>query len=149
MEKWNSIRGLLRELRAEIRHADQKMFEIFCIAFGGVGMFMCMLNIASHSYLVAALTCGIGLWMMATWFVFRKGKHINIGILGIFALMATIMLYFVIDGGEEGFSFVWLFLVPPVSGAPCRNVFLYLILRWNFQSGSLLLCSSLYVDTPA
>lgn len=114
MEKWKGIRGLLRELRAEIKNVDKKMFEIFCIAFAGVGMFMCMMNIASHSYFMAILTCGIGLWMIATWFVFRKGKHITTGILGIFALMATVMLYFVIDGGEEGFSFVWLFLVPPV-----------------------------------
>lgn len=114
MKRWNGIRSLLRELRAEFKDTDKKMLEIFCIAFACVGIFMCIMNIISHSYFMAVLTFGIGVWMASTWFIFRKGKHIWCGVAGIFALMATVMLYFVINGGEEGFSFVWLFLVPPV-----------------------------------
>lgn len=114
MKKWKGIIELFRELRTEIKYADRKVFEMFCCSFAGVGLFMCLINILSHSYFMAAITGGIGLWMAGMRFVFRSGEHIKIGIWGIAVLMMAVMLHLLIDGGEEGFSFVWLLLVPPV-----------------------------------
>jgi len=114
MKRWKGIRSTFRELRTELINIDRKLLEIFCLAFACVGMFMCGMNLMVNSYYMAIITAGIGVWMLISWFIFRSRKHTKVGILGVMLLMAVVMIYFVVSGGEEGFSFVWLFLVPPV-----------------------------------
>lgn len=114
MKKKSRIKNLIRELSSEITYMDRKLFEIFCLAFAAVAMLMCGMNLVVHSYHMVAITFGVAVWLSGTWLVFRRGKNIKYGIMGVFALTAVVLLYFLINGGEEGFSFVWLFLVPPV-----------------------------------
>lgn len=108
------FKDLLRNLKADTKNLDGKSICLFSIFFSCTAIFMCIVNIVSHSPVMAAATGGLGLWLIICLLAYLKHKNIARLSIGIIAAVLISMVYYVVSGGENGFSIVWLFLVPPV-----------------------------------
>lgn len=109
----NTKKNLFLTIKNDAGGLDLQNIRSFCSLFVLVGFGMCILNLVVGSYGMALITGGVGALMvadMAILLIWKKEKFVSLNI--IFA-MVVMMLYFVIEGGEQGFSSVWLFLVPP------------------------------------
>ena len=106
-------KNLLQMLKNEAGMLDLYALQSFCMVFALIGSFMCLLNLKVHSWGMAAITGGIGLLMLIDLALLQIWHHTRFVVINIAGSMMMMMLYFVVNGGEQGFSAVWMFLVPP------------------------------------
>lgn len=106
-------KNLLQKLKNEAGVLDLRALQSFCMVFALIGSFMCVLNLTVHSWGMAAITGGIGVLMLIDLALLQIWHHTRFVVVNIAASMMVMMLYFVVNGGEQGFSAVWMFLVPP------------------------------------
>ena len=106
--------NLLLQLKNDEKELDTKSIQLFSIAFSLVGLLMCGVNVAVRSYVMAATTGGISIVLLVNLLLFRLRKNKHLMLMVVLVLMLAAMLYYLVSGGQEGFSYVWLFLVPPV-----------------------------------
>lgn len=132
----------LKNLRKEAEDTDGKIIQIFCIIFAATGLIMSVVNLTAHSFYMAATTGIIAVSMIATLVHFRRKRNIRHTIVSVFVVMLAMMLYYLVTGGEEGFSVLWVFLAPPVS--------MYAFSMYYGGMFSLLLgvCIAVYMWTP-
>lgn len=115
MERTKKSKNLRWELREDAKNLDEKALQFFCVVFSVVGIFMFILNMSVGSKLMAYLTGGMGIWMIFSLLLFRKGRDVKKMILNVLGGMMVLMCFFLVSGGEKGFSIIWLLLVPPIS----------------------------------
>lgn len=115
MTRIYQIKQLLRELQEDAKDIDRHALETFCLVFALVGGFMCCVNLSVRSYHMAGITGGLGLFLLLNRFLFRKKKNTKLLIVNIAVVMTVMMLYFLVNGGEAGFSSAWMYLLPPVA----------------------------------
>lgn len=113
MDSINKQKNLIQMLKKDARELDKVTLLNFCTCFAVVGLIMCLVNLRVHSFIMAAITGGIGILMAANYIMFRIRQNVNLAVLSIAAVLGIMMLYFLVTGGEHGFSIVWMFLVPP------------------------------------
>ena len=103
---------ILKEIKEEALKLDGKLLCGFCIVFAVVGSLMSLVNCLAQSYHMAGITGGMAVFMLGILLLYRKTKQI----VPVFGSMASVvflmMAYFLISGGENGFSAIWLLLVP-------------------------------------
>lgn len=99
------------ELKKDIDMADIKGTCIIMVlfAFG-----MCILNLCTGSMRMALITGVMGAWFIFNIIISWNGKNIQFALANILTALGLMFVYFIVNGGENGFSVVWLFLVPPV-----------------------------------
>lgn len=105
------LKETIKELKKDADMTDIKSLSIFMAAFS---VFMCVLNICTGSYRMALITGGLGIWLILNLLVYRATKRTGPACVGILSAIGVMLVYFIINGGENGFSIVWIFLVPPV-----------------------------------
>lgn len=106
------VKELIKELKADAATADVTSLSIIMVCFS---VFMCCLNICTGSIRMAWVTGGLAVWIIPVLILYKKFKKTGLACLGILAAIGVMMMYFIINGGENGFSIVWIFLVPPVA----------------------------------
>lgn len=106
-------RSLLLTIKDESGRLDLHNMQSFCTLFVLVGFIMCIVNLLADSWRMALITGGTGLLMLINVVLLAVWKKIRFVICNVICAVMVMMLYFVVNGGEHGFSLVWLFLVPP------------------------------------
>lgn len=106
-------KNLLLSIKNEAGGLELENIQSFCMLFVLVGFGMCILNLAVGSLHMALITGGVGALMLVNMALLVLWKKVWLVSVDIICAMMIMMLYFVVDGGEQGFSSVWLFLVPP------------------------------------
>lgn len=109
----NTKRNLFLTIKNEARGTDLQNMQSFCTLFVFVGFGMCILNLAVGSFRMAFITGGVGVLMIINLLFLLIWKKVKLVTIDTVCAMVIMMLYFVVDGGEHGFSIAWLFLVPP------------------------------------
>lgn len=111
------LKETFKELKNDAESTDIKSLAVFTLLFSGV---MCILNICTGSLLMAAITGGMCLWSLFILLLYKIAKRVWIPCVGILLGIGVMLMYFVISGGGEGaegtadgFSILWLFIVPP------------------------------------
>ncbi|MBQ2803916.1 MAG: hypothetical protein IJF07_08465, partial [Lachnospiraceae bacterium] len=107
--------SLLQELKIDAKRIDDKALLMCCFIFGAVAWVMCLVNIMSEAGHMAMITAGIGLWVTINAVIFLIGKKKLQIVIGLLVCAYVVMMYFLMSGGEQGFSIVWLLLVPPAA----------------------------------
>ncbi len=102
-------------IKEEANNLEQRNFQSFYIVFILVSFIMCLLNVHAHSYGMAALTGGLGAWLTLSFFIFCISRSRRWMLVSLFSVVYFFMMYLLITGGENGFSFVWIFVVPPAA----------------------------------
>ncbi len=108
-------RKFFREIIDEAAGKDSRMLAICSIIFSLVALFMCCVNVLSHSHSMAIITGGMGGILLVLFVLAQIFKRKKIILYSLIILAYLLMMYFLVTGGEQGFSIVWLLLVPPVS----------------------------------
>lgn len=132
----------ISKLKTDSNRIDDKSIYICCLIFSIVSFGMCVLNIIHKVKFMAIITGFICIWMVLSaivQYLFHK-KILVISNLLIFAYI--LMMYFLISGGVDGFSIVWLFLVPPVS------MYFFSLYYGGLLSVGLALSIVIYMWTP-
>ncbi len=104
----------LRELKRDADETDLNGVMMLVTAVALVAFVMCFVNLLSRSYTMAFITGGICVSCVIDFFVYRLTKSFMISSVFGLTIIGAAMLYFLITGGEEGFSSVWLLLIPPI-----------------------------------
>lgn len=110
----NRTTGFWQILKDDVKHMDTKAIQVFCLAMILVGMIMSIINVVVGSTGMAVSTAVIALWMLITLIFYRRFRRMNQLIISLVVFIYILMMYYVVTGGEQGFSIVWLFLVPPI-----------------------------------
>ncbi len=106
-------KNLLLTIKNESGRLDLHNMQSFCTLFVLVGVIMCIVNLSAGSWRMALITGGTGLLMLINAVLLAVWKKIRFVVCNVICAVMVMMLYFVVNGGEHGFSLVWLFLVPP------------------------------------
>lgn len=109
----NKKKNLFLTIKNEAGGLDLQIIRSFCALFVPVGFGMCILNLFVGSWRMALITGGVGVLMIVDLAFLLVWKKVKFVAANIICFMMVMMLYFIVEGGEQGFSSVWLFLVPP------------------------------------
>ncbi len=116
------MRDLLRELKKDADESDSRTLGLITFAVAFIGFFMCAVNIFTHSWVMAAVTGGLSLWCILVFLVCKKSGSLFAVSTGTLLAVGAMMMYFLVTGGVDGFSIVWLLLIPPI-GIYCYKIF--------------------------
>ncbi|MBP0957342.1 MAG: response regulator [Oscillospiraceae bacterium] len=112
----------LRELKKDADESDSRTLGLITFAVAFIGFFMCAVNIITRSWVMAAITGGLSLWCIVVFLLFRKSGSLMAVSAGTLSAIGIMMMYFLVTGGVDGFSIVWLLLVPPI-GIYCYKLY--------------------------
>lgn len=107
--------SILKNIKDVSRDFDKRSIYIACIAFSIISGFMCLVNVISGSTEMAYITAGLSGWFIITALIYKLSKSSFIMILFVDIAVYAVMMYFLITGGVDGFSIVWLLVVPPLA----------------------------------
>ena len=107
--------NLFQKIKRESREMDARTLLTCCLFVFGVAFFMCIINIVTNSTSVAWVTGAISVWFMLNIIMFYFFKKRLLLLLGMMVAAYAMMMYFVISGGVDGFSIVWLVIIPPAA----------------------------------
>lgn len=116
------MREFLNEMKKDADESDRRSLWLITAAIAFIAMFMCCVNIFTHSSVMAVITGGLSLWCIVVFFIFKKSGNLLAVSAGTLSAIGIMMMYFVVSGGVDGFSIVWLLLVPPI-GIYCYKLF--------------------------
>ena len=133
---------LLRELKRDAEDTDDRSIELIIITVGFISLFMCVINIITHSYVMAAITGLLSVWCALNYLIYKKTGSFTIISVNTLTAVGIMMMYFVVSGGKDGFSIVWLLLVPPM------GIFIYKLLYGGGFSILLGIFTAVYMWTP-
>lgn len=105
---------LLKELKRDAENTDKRSIGLISVTIGIISLLMCTINIITHSTLMVCITGTAGVWYLLNYFLYRKTNNFFILSVNTLAAIGAMMIFFIITGGKDGFSIVWLLLVPPI-----------------------------------
>lgn len=132
----------LRELKRDAENTDDRTISLITITIGFISLFMCIMNIVTESYIMVAITGALSVWAILNFFLYRKTKSFSLLSINTLPAIGIMMMYFVVSGGEDGFSVVWLLIVPPIS------IFFYKLLYGGSFSILLGILTAVYMWSP-
>lgn len=105
---------LLKELKKDAENTDKRSIGLISVTVGIISLLMCTINIITHSTLMVYITGAAGVWYILNYFLYRKTNNFLILSVNTLAAIGAMMAFFIVTGGKDGFSIVWLLLVPPI-----------------------------------
>ena len=130
------------ELRNDADDIDAKGVSINTITIGAICFVMCIVNCLTGSNVMAVTTGSMGIWCVISYLIYIKTKRYRIANISTITAVGFMMMYFVVSGGEQGFSIVWLLIVPPI------GIFLFKLLYGGTLSILLGVFMTIYMWTP-
>ncbi len=109
----NAKKNLLLMIKNDAGGLNINSMQSFCMLFVLVGGIMSIVNLSAGSMRMALITGGTGILMLINYVLLTVFKKLKFVTANVVCAVMVMMLYFVANGGEHGFSLVWLFLVPP------------------------------------
>ncbi len=111
----NKNLNLLSELKADADRIDSRSLYICCLIFAAVSGLMCMVNLATGTKFMAIITGAVAIWISISVVGHIISKKRLLFVVSLLGCAYILMMYFLISGGIDGFSIVWLLLVPPAA----------------------------------
>ncbi len=110
----NDFEGTLQQIRRErfdFNVVSLKVIGYICLL---VGFVMTTLNILTKNYLMAGVTGFVAFWSLLCLLAYYLLNSVKFIFWGTAIAISAMMVYFIISGGVEGFSILWVFLLPPI-----------------------------------
>lgn len=109
------VKKLYYKSKEEMEHLDFTTIQILCILFAVSGIVMAGVNISVGSNKMALVTGAFGIWLFGSFSYYKVSRRGGRFVLSIAFAALLMMLSFLVSGGENGYSPVWILLVPIVS----------------------------------
>ena len=106
---------LLRNVYKETKEMNTKALVIGCLLLSVFAAIMCVVNIATSCMSLAAVTGAMAVWFLVNAILLGYFKKRVLAFTLMMAGAYVMMMYFVVGGGVDGFSIVWLLIVPPAA----------------------------------
>ncbi|MGN0674196.1 MAG: ATP-binding protein [Oscillospiraceae bacterium] len=132
----------LKDLKQDAEDTDSRSIGLIIITVGFISLFMCVLNLITQSYLMVIITGTLSLWCILNFLIYKKTKSFALISVGTLTAVGIMMMFFVVTGGKDGFSIVWLLLVPPI------GIFFYKLLYGGGFSILLGILTAAYMWSP-
>lgn len=107
--------GLITKLHRDANTLNAKSLALACSIMAVTMMVMCLINIITCESAMAVLTGGMGIWFLLSLLLFYRTKSTRQLVLCILIAAYGMMMWFVVSGGVQGFSIVWLLVAPPAA----------------------------------
>lgn len=132
----------LRELKNDADETEAKSIALVTLALGFISLFMCIVNISTRTLDMSLITGGLCIICILNYLVYKIRNSFTVLSIGTLLAIAAMMIHFVITGGKDGFSIVWLLLIPPV------GIFFYKLLYGGIFSILMGLFLMIYFWSP-
>ena len=142
MNSKGSIKNIIREIKKDALKINARELIGFCVVFTCVGIIMSIINLTVASYRMAAISGGIAVMFCIVLLFYRKTRQPVPAIICIALSVLVMMTYITVNGGEQGFSGIWILLVPPAA------VFFFQLYFGGMYSIFLGILLALYMWTP-
>ena len=96
-----------------INELNVKSLCVCCFLIAAVSGFMCIVNICTSETVIAIITGSTAIWYLVNIIIFSFYKNRIQMVVAMMIGAYVMMMYYVISGGVDGFSLVWLLVVPP------------------------------------
>ncbi len=133
---------LLKDLKRDAETTDKTNTVLLTLSIGFICLIMCIINLFTSSYTMAVITGGLAVWSWLNYLVYKRLHSFTLISIGSLSAISVMMMYFVVSGGEEGFSIVWLLIVPSV------GIFFFKLLFGGLFSIILGILTAIYLWTP-
>lgn len=132
----------LEQIKSSSRYVDNRTLWVCCITLDIVAIIMAVVNFAVGSYIMSAVTGAMAVFIFIAMMILLFSKKKKFPIISVFFSIFVLLIYFIISGGENGFSITWLLIVPPVA------LYFLTLYYGTIFSGALGLCCAIYMWTP-
>ena len=132
----------IKQIRSERFYFGDNALNSFGIVIICISIGMTIVNILSHDYQMAVIMGVMAVWMALCVITYHVSKSNKLIFFGVAAFIIVLMVYFVINGGVDGFSPIWMFIVPPVS------MYFWSLYYGTLISGMLGIFTMIYMWTP-
>lgn len=132
----------LKDIKRDSDNTDSTTIGLIAITVGFISLFMCVLNLITKSFEMVVITGVLGAWCIINYLVYRKIKSFAVISISTLPIIGVMMMYFVVTGGKDGFSIMWLLLVPPI------GIFFYKLLYGGSFSILLGILTAVYMWSP-
>lgn len=136
------IFAAMKGVKSEVENMDAKVVQVFCAIIAGIACIMSLVNILSRSYVMAFSTGALTVSMLGCIIYIWRKNNLKRATIWVFLVMLFIMFYYLVDGGENGFSILWALLAPPIS------MYAFSMYYGSIFSGLLGICMAIYMWTP-
>ncbi|MBQ4346276.1 MAG: response regulator [Oscillospiraceae bacterium] len=110
---FETIRRSINRIDENSKKVDGKTAHICALILLIVSAFMTIVNITTEETTMAWVTGGAAIWLLLCEGVYSLTKKPTLFVMMIFVALYGMCMYFMINGGVEGFSILWLLLAPP------------------------------------
>lgn len=111
----SSNNSLLGRLRTDAAKVEPRSLNLCCVILIIITAVMTIINVASGAHTMACVTASLAVWLVINLIIFRIVKSKTLLTTATLLAGYLMLMYFVIDGGVDGFSIVWLLLIPPAA----------------------------------
>lgn len=135
------LKKLFREFKILSGKVDEKSIKLFWVICTIISFTMTIVNLLENSTRMLIIMSSATLWLIVNGLIFWKKKieyMIHSGMLAFLILM----MYFIVSGGENGFSVVWVLLMP------FGSVYFLGLYYGVLFSSILLVVTAVYMWTP-
>ncbi|MGN0690855.1 MAG: hypothetical protein ACI4K7_00715, partial [Oscillospiraceae bacterium] len=134
--------NLFKELKKDAEKNDDTTVSILSFTICLICVFMFIVNLATRSAALSAITGVMSFWLIINCLMYRRWKNFAVLSINTLTAIGLMMMYFVVTGGKDGFSIVWLLLVPPI------GIFFYKLLFGGGFSILLGIFTAIYMWSP-
>lgn len=107
--------NFIRNIKEISTFFDTRTVWLCCTSLSVVSALMCVINIISDSIFMAFITGALSLWCLASSLVYKLTKSSFLIIFMIEIAAFLVMSYFLVTGGIDGFSILWLLIMSPIA----------------------------------
>lgn len=113
MKIFDAIHNKIAELVKDDEQRKIHQLMYIEIVLGIISAVMSIINIFTRQKILLIATASTSVISFANYFIIKYGKcNKNVGIIVFFIKVVALFTYFIITGGTQGFSTIWLLLLP-------------------------------------
>ncbi len=110
---FETIKRSINRIDENSKKVDGKTAHVCALILLIVSAFMTIVNIITGETTMAWVTGGAAVWLLICEGVYSLTKKPTLFVMMMFMALYGLCIYFMVNGGVEGFSLLWLLLVPP------------------------------------
>ena len=136
------MNSFFNDLKEDAKENNTRSVLLNTSIVGFAALFMCVTNLFARSFLTSAVLGFLTIVCILNIIIYRKTRNYALVSISTLTVLFGIMLFFLIRGENDGFTTIWLLLIPPV------GVFFYKLLYGGTFSILLGIILTVYLWTP-
>ncbi len=112
MELFGDLGRYIRYLKEKRNNFNHNALKLVYILAGIYFIVMAVINMVEDDMRMTFINSAASVWCLASVIISTRVKCNSVAAVNIIVFFTVIMSYFIVSGGAEGFTIVWLFIIP-------------------------------------